>query len=179
MAEVVVGLGNPGAEYRDTRHNIGHRVLDHLAQTLRRPWVREGPAMVAHGGQWRGEPVELVKPIAFMNLSGAAVSATLRRATAGPSELIVVYDDIDLPLGTVRVRMKGGSGGHNGVRSIIEALATEDFRRVKLGIGRPPNKADVPDHVLAPFEPEEISAVEAAVAEAAERVLALVARPAR
>ena len=179
MAEVVVGLGNPGAEYRDTRHNIGHRVLDHLAQTLRRPWVREGQAVVARGGQWRGEPIELVKPIAFMNLSGPAVAAALRRATAGPSELIVVYDDIDLPLGTVRVRMKGGSGGHNGVRSIIESLGTEDFRRVKLGIGRPPNKVDVPDHVLEPFDPEEISAVEAAVAEAAERVLTLVARPPR
>jgi PTH1 family peptidyl-tRNA hydrolase len=176
VADVVVGLGNPGAEYHDTRHNIGQRVLDHLAGILRRPWTREGPAMVARG-QWRGAPVELVKPSAFMNVTGPAVAAALRRASAGPAHLIVVYDDIDLPLGTVRVRMKGGSGGHNGMRSIIDALGTEDFRRVKLGIGRPASKAEVPDHVLAPFEADELAAVETAVATAADRVLALVIAP--
>jgi PTH1 family peptidyl-tRNA hydrolase len=176
VADVVVGLGNPGPEYHDTRHNIGQRVLDQLASTLRRPWRREGPAMVARG-QWRGAPIELVKPSTFMNLSGPAVAAALRRAAAGPAHLIVVYDDIDLPLGTVRIRMKGGSGGHNGMRSIIETLGTEDFRRVKLGIGRPPSKAEVPDHVLAPFDPEELTAVETAVAAAADRVLALVIAP--
>jgi peptidyl-tRNA hydrolase, PTH1 family len=172
VADVVVGLGNPGEEYRETRHNIGHRVVDRLAQTLHRRFTRERQAMVARA-QWRGEPLHLVKPLAFMNVTGPAVAAALRHAGAGPADLIVVYDDIDLPFGTVRVRMKGSSGGHNGMKSIIAALGTEDIRRVKVGVGRPEHKADVPDHVLAPFEPEELSSVDSVVAEAAARVLTL------
>jgi peptidyl-tRNA hydrolase, PTH1 family len=175
VANAVVGLGNPGPEYRDTRHNVGQRVLDHLARTLKKAWHHEGAAMMARAA-WRGEPLHLIKPISFMNVTGSAVARALRLVGAEPRDLILVYDDIDLPLGTVRVRMKGGAGGHNGVRSVIEALGTEDIRRVKLGIGRPEHKADVPDHVLAAFEPEEEDAVNKAVVEAAERVLALAAR---
>ena len=169
---VVVGLGNPGSEYRDTRHNVGQRVLDLLARRLRASWRRDGSAVVARG-QWRGEPVRLIKPIAFMNESGPVVAKALRRVEAGPADLILVYDDIDLPLGTVRLRMKGSHGGHNGVRSVIEALGTQEIKRVKVGIGRPDQKDDVPDHVLTSFERDELPAVDAAVAEAAEKVLAL------
>jgi len=169
---VVVGLGNPGPEYRDTRHNVGQRVLDLLARRLRASWRRDGSAVVARG-QWRGEPVRLIKPISFMNESGAVVAKALRRVEAGPADLILVYDDIDLPLGTVRLRMKGSHGGHNGVRSVIEALGTQEIQRVKVGIGRPDQKDDVPDHVLTSFERDEVPAVDAAVAEAAERVLDL------
>lgn len=176
MASVVVGLGNPGPEYRDTRHNIGQRVLDVLARRLRASWRREGQAMVARG-QWRGEPVALVKPSAFMNVIGPVVGAVLRRLQAAPDDLVLVYDDIDLPLGTVRIRMKGGHGGHNGVRSVLDALGTEAIRRVKVGIGRPDDKDQVPDHVLAPFDPAERPAVEAAVALAADRVLELIHPP--
>src|SRR5262245_60212121 len=100
--------------------------------------------MVARG-QWRAEPVHLVKPQSFMNLVGPRVAAMLRRLGASPADLVLVYDDLDLPLGTVRVRMHGSHGGHNGVRSIIDALETSDIRRVKVGIGRPNTKADVPD----------------------------------
>jgi PTH1 family peptidyl-tRNA hydrolase len=173
VAWAVVGLGNPGPEYRDTRHNVGHRVLDHLARTLRRPWAHEGRAFVARG-VWRGNPVVLIKPISFMNVSGPAVADALRRASAGPADAILVYDDIDLPLGSVRMRMKGGPGGHNGVRSVIEALGTEEIRRVKVGIGRPDRKADVPDHVLSQFTDDELPMVEAAVEQAATRVLDLI-----
>lgn len=173
----MVGLGNPGSEYAGTRHNVGHRVLDHLAATFKKSFRRDGAAFVAHA-QWRGEAVHLVKPVSFMNVSGPVVAAALRRLGAGPADVILVYDDIDLPLGAVRVRMKGGAGGHNGVRSIIETLGTEDIRRVKVGIGRPEHKADVPDHVLTAFEPEEEDAVTKAVTEAAERVLALIQTPA-
>jgi len=169
---VVVGLGNPGSEYRDTRHNVGQRVLDLLARRLRASWRRDGSAVVARG-RWRGEPVRLIKPIAFMNESGPVVAKALRRVEAGPADLILVYDDIDLPLGTVRLRMKGSHGGHNGVRSVIEALGTQEIKRVKVGIGRPDQKDDVPDHVLTSFEHDELPAVDAAVAEAVERVLAL------
>jgi peptidyl-tRNA hydrolase, PTH1 family len=172
VANAVVGLGNPGPEYRDTRHNVGQRVLDHLARTLKKAWRRDGPAMIARAG-WRGEPLYLVKPISFMNVSGPVVARALRLVGADPRDLILVYDDIDLPLGVVRVRMKGSAGGHNGVRSIIDTLGTDEIRRVKIGIGRPEHRGDVPDHVLAAFEPEELDAVDKAVIEAAERVLAL------
>jgi peptidyl-tRNA hydrolase, PTH1 family len=161
VAHVVVGLGNPGPEYRDTRHNVGQRVLDALARTLRASWRRDGPGVVARG-QWRGEAVRLIKPISFMNESGPVVAKLLRRV-----------DDIDLPLGTVRLRMKGSHGGHNGVRSVLAALGTEEVKRIKVGVGRPDQKANVPDHVLTGFEHDELPVVEAAVEHAAERVLSL------
>jgi len=169
---VVVGLGNPGPEYQDTRHNVGQRVLDVLAKTVRGSWRRDGATIVARG-RWRGEEVRLVKPQAFMNESGPVVAKALRRAEAGPTDLILVYDDIDLPLGTVRLRMKGSHGGHNGVRSVIDALGTEQIKRVKVGVGRPDQKGDVPDHVLTSFERDELPLVDAAVAQAVEKVLAL------
>ena len=174
MAHVVVGLGNPGPEYRDTRHNVGQRVLDHLAAGDLRGtrWQRDDGTELSEG-RWRGETVRLVKPHAFMNVCGPVVARALRRHGAEPHDLILVYDDIDLPLGTVRVRMKGSHGGHNGMRSIIDTLGTAEIRRVKLGIGRPEHKGDVPDHVLTVFEPEEMETVKSAVAEAARRVLTL------
>ena len=174
MAHVVVGLGNPGPEYRDTRHNVGQRVLEHLAAGDLRGtrWLRDGATEISEG-RWRGDTVRLIKPQAFMNVCGPVVARALQRHGAGPDDLILVYDDIDLPLGAVRVRMKGSHGGHNGVRSVIEALGTSDIRRVKVGIGRPEHKGDVPDHVLTVFEPDELAAVDAAVAEAAARVLTL------
>jgi peptidyl-tRNA hydrolase, PTH1 family len=180
MAHVVVGLGNPGPEYRDTRHNVGQRVLDMLAKTIHAsPWVREGQALVARG-RWRQQTIHLVKPQSFMNESGPAVSAALRRLHDGPADAIIVYDDIDLPLGTVRLRLRGSSGGHHGMRSVIEALETEELRRVKVGIGRPDHKRHVPDHVLAPFDREELPVVESAMALAVERVIGLVTgHPAR
>jgi PTH1 family peptidyl-tRNA hydrolase len=176
MAHVVVGLGNPGPEYRDTRHNVGQRVLEHLARHTFRgaPWQRQA-AWTASTGRWRGETVILIKPRAFMNESGPVVARALREHRADHHDLVLVYDDIDLPLGAVRVRMKGGAGGHNGVRSVIAALGTTEIRRVKLGIGRPAHKTEVPDHVLTGFEPEEAPVVDAAVTEAAERVLTLLA----
>ncbi|MBI1737401.1 MAG: aminoacyl-tRNA hydrolase [Candidatus Rokubacteria bacterium] len=172
MPHVVAGLGNPGEDYRDTRHNVGHRVVDALARKLRAEWRRDGRNALAHG-RWRGDTVHLFKPHAFMNVSGPPVAAALRRLRLEPIDLILVYDDIDLPLGAVRVRMKGSHGGHNGVRSVIEALGTSDVRRVKVGIGRPEHKGQVADHVLATFEPEEWPVIDAAVDEAVERVLAL------
>jgi len=178
MAHVVVGLGNPGTEYRDTRHNVGQHVLDHLARETFRDaaWHRHG-GWAACTGRWRGDTVTLIKPRAFMNESGPVVARALREHRADHTDLILVYDDIDLPLGAVRVRMKGSAGGHNGVRSVIAALGTTDIRRVKVGIGRPVHKAAVPDHVLTGFEPDERPVVDTAVGEAAQRVLALLHAP--
>lgn len=172
MGQAVVGLGNPGPEYRHTRHNVGQRVLDELARRLRAPWRPEGPALVARSC-WAGELLALVKPLAYMNVAGPAVEQALRRLDAAPADLILVHDDLDLPLGTVRVRLRGGHGGHNGVRSVIEALGSDQIRRVKVGIGRPERRSGIVDHVLAAFEPDEWPVVEVAVATAADRVLAL------
>jgi PTH1 family peptidyl-tRNA hydrolase len=173
VAQAVVGLGNPGPEYKGTRHNVGQRVVDHLAKTLKKRWTREGASKVARA-QWRGEPLFLVKPGSFMNVTGPAVERLRRRLGLDPADLILVYDDIDLPLGTVRVRMKGSHGGHKGVRSIIETLGTAELRRVKVGIGRPGDKDEVVDHVLSPFLPDELPLIEAASEEAARHVLALI-----
>lgn len=176
MAQVVVGLGNPGPEYHRTRHNLGQRVLDHLAQDVFHVRWRSDDSTRLASGEWRGTPVKLVKPLTFMNLSGPVVRRALHRHRAGPADLILVYDDIDLTLGTVRIRMKGSHGGHNGVRSVIEALETDAIRRVKIGVGRPDHKGEIPDHVLTGFLPEEEEQVAAAVVTAAQRVLELVAR---
>lgn len=175
MAHVVAGLGNPGPRYQGTRHNVGQRVLEHLAPTLRAAWREEAGGLVARG-RWRDEVVYLLKLGSFMNVSGGPLAAALRRLHADPVDLIVVYDDIDLPLGTVRVRMKGSHGGHNGMRSVIETLGTPEIRRVKIGVGRPERKEDVADHVLDRFQPDELSVVEDAVALAADRILELIGR---
>ncbi len=173
MAQAVVGLGNPGAEYTGTRHNVGQRVVDHLARTLRKRWRREGSSRVAKA-EWRGEPLYLIKPGSYMNVTGPAIERLCRRFGLDPADLILVYDDIDLPLGKVRVRMKGSHGGHKGVRSIIDTLGTAELRRVKVGIGRPGAKDEVVDHVLSPFLPDELPLVEAACAEAADHALELI-----
>ncbi|HEV8437407.1 MAG TPA: aminoacyl-tRNA hydrolase [Methylomirabilota bacterium] len=177
MAQGIIGLGNPGPEYRNTRHNVGQRVVDRVARQVHARFSREGGHPLAKV-EWRGQPLYLIKPTAFMNVSGPAVARLARRLHLAPSDLILVFDDIDLPLGKVRVRMKGSAGGHNGVRSVIEMLGTDVFRRVKVGIGRPAppgqHKDLVVDHVLSPFYADEADTVEAACAEAADLALKLV-----
>ncbi len=127
-------------------------------------------------GRWRAQTVCLIKPLSFMNVTGPVVAAILRRLGRAPEDLILVYDDIDLPLGAVRARMKGSHGGHKGVRSVLETLGTVEIRRVKIGIGRPDRKEDVADHVLDRFRPEEHAAVDDAIATAADKVLALITK---
>lgn len=177
MAQAIIGLGNPGPEYRNTRHNVGQRVLDALARSLHTRFAREGSHALARA-RWQGEALYLLKPGSFVNVSGPTVARLCRKLHLGPADLIIVFDDLDLPLGKVRVRMKGSAGGHNGVRSLIEALGTDALRRVKIGIGRPGRPGEdrerVPDHVLSPFYPEELEAVQAACHEAADQALKLV-----
>jgi PTH1 family peptidyl-tRNA hydrolase len=177
VAQAIIGLGNPGQDYRDTRHNVGQRVVDRLARLVRARFSREGGHQMARTA-WQGEPLFLIKPACFMNVSGPAVARLSRKLHLDPPDLIIVFDDLDLPLGKVRARMKGSAGGHNGVRSVIEALGTDAFRRVKVGIGRPAppgqRKELVVDHVLSPFYPDEREAVEAACDDAANLALKLV-----
>jgi PTH1 family peptidyl-tRNA hydrolase len=177
VAQAVIGLGNPGPEYRNTRHNVGQRVVDALARRIHARFERKAGHAVAHG-RWQGEPLYLIKPNSFMNVTGPPVARLARKLQLGPADLVIVFDDIDLPLGKVRVRLKGSAGGHNGVRSLIEAFGTDVLRRVKIGIGRPgrpgEDRDQVSDHVLSPFFPEEHDAIAAACDEAAEQALKLV-----
>ncbi len=177
MAQAIIGLGNPGPEYRNTRHNVGQRVVDMLARRLHARFSREGGHQVARA-ESQGEALYLVKPTCFMNVSGPAVARSIRKLGLDPSDLVIVFDDLDLPLGKVRARMKGSAGGHHGVHSVIEALGTDAVRRIKVGIGRPAppgqHRDRVVDHVLSPFYPDEREAIEAACAEAADLALKLV-----
>jgi PTH1 family peptidyl-tRNA hydrolase len=177
VAQAVIGLGNPGLRYRNTRHNVGQRVVDLVARRVHARLAREGGHQLGRV-EWAGETLHLVKPACSMNVSGPTVACLARRLSLDAADLIVVFDDLDLPLGKVRARMKGSAGGHNGVRSLIEALGTDAFRRVKVGIGRPAppgqHKDLVVDHVLSPFYPDEQDVAEASCAEAADLALRLV-----
>jgi PTH1 family peptidyl-tRNA hydrolase len=177
VAQAVIGLGNPGPEYRNTRHNVGQRVVDALARRIHARFEREGAHAVAPG-RWQGETLYLIKPGSFMNVTGGPMARLARKLHLGPADLVVVFDDIDLPLGKVRVRQTGSAGGHNGVRSMIEAFGTDALRRVKIGVGRPgrpgEDREQVADHVLSPFSPDEHDAVAAACDQAADQVMKLV-----
>ena len=156
MLALVVGLGNPGSEYAQHRHNVGFQVLDALAQAHGLSFSREKLAR-AHTAQGRigGRSVLLAKPQTFVNRSGQAVARLARWFKIPPQQMLVVYDELDLPLGRLRLRADGSSGGHNGMRSIIQALGSQDFPRLRFGIGRPPGQMDPADFVLHPFSKEE------------------------
>jgi PTH1 family peptidyl-tRNA hydrolase len=172
--KLVVGLGNPGKEYAETRHNIGFAVVDRLAEkfdcSFRKKW--RFAAEVAEAATGDAGKVVLAKPQTYMNRSGGAVNALLRWSKIEPAQLLVVVDDADLPLGQIRLRASGGSGGHNGLRSIIEALGgNEEFARLRVGIGRSaPVGADITGHVLGKFAAQERESAEDAVTAAVEAI---------
>ncbi len=146
--KLIIGLGNPGAQYERTRHNVGFHVVDHLATQQHWHWERKGRAMIA-SGTLENEKVVLVKPLTYMNNSGEAVNDLLHWYKLQPADLLVVCDDLDLPVGQVRLRPKGSAGGHNGVGSIIHYLHTNEFPRLRIGIGRPAHQhAETIDYVL-------------------------------
>ncbi len=163
---VIVGLGNPGAEHAHTRHNVGFMVVETVAQRWSIALHDASPALRVGRGRVAGQPVLLAEPQTFMNRSGEALAQYPREADDG---LIVVYDDIDLVAGQLRIRPRGGSGGHRGVASIIEHFGPE-FARVRVGIGRPPLGGGAADHVLAPLLPAERIALRADVERASDAV---------
>lgn len=170
MADIklIVGLGNPGAEYRDTRHNVGFMVVDAVARKHHlQVKVRRNQAHIGEGAI-DGRPIALAKPMTFMNLSGQAVSALMRRFRLDPQETLVIYDDVALPLGRLRIRPDGSAGGHNGIKSIIGSIGSQDFPRIRIGIGSP--NRDMIDHVLSRFHRSEMDAVRDAVARASDAV---------
>jgi len=170
--KMVVGLGNPGEQYAGTRHNAGFEVVERLARRAGATWRRSRQAVAQCAvAEWTGgDRVLLVKPLTYMNASGEAVAALARWHRLRPSEIVVVYDDVDLPLGAVRVRARGGSGGHRGMASVIEQLGDEGIPRVRIGIGRGRGDRDTVAHVLSRFEADERPLAEAAMDRAAAAV---------
>jgi len=170
---VIVGLGNPGRDYAHNRHNVGFRCINHLA---RKHGISLGHrnCQAQHGtGRVEGIEVVLAKPRTFMNLSGRSAKLLMQRFKAEPADLVVIHDDLDLALGRIRLRTDGGSGGHKGIESIVAALGSRDFLRVRIGIGRPLAEADPVDYVLGDFSPSELPVVEEAVVRAGEALSCL------
>jgi len=171
--KVVLGLGNPGKRYERTRHNLGFLVLDRIASNHGIPITGKKHQSLIGEWQVEGERVLLVKPQTYMNRAGDAVKALFRYFPLSTTDLVVIHDDLDLPLGRMRIRPRGGAGGHRGVLSIIEALGEEDFFRVRIGIGRPTVGREPTDYVLEPFSPDEASRLEPIVSTAADGVESL------
>jgi len=153
---LIAGLGNPGRRYRNTRHNIGFTAVQALAKSYRSSFKREG-ALAALSARIKiaGESVILALPLTFMNLSGLAVGALLKKYRLHPQSLLVVCDDLDLELGRLKVKSSGSSGGHRGLESIIDILGSQSFSRLRLGIGRPPENVDPAEYVLTGFTKKE------------------------
>jgi PTH1 family peptidyl-tRNA hydrolase len=174
---IVAGLGNPGPTYARNRHNIGFRVVaafrEHAGGFER--FAREGDGEVSRGRR-RGRPVVLLRPLTYMNASGELIAPFLRGERAAPEELLVVADDLYLPLGRLRLRRQGGDGGHNGLKSIIESLGTDGFGRLRIGVGAPGAGQANQDWVLADFSDEEERAIAPAVSQAVEVIDVVITR---
>ena len=162
--KIIAGLGNPGAEYARTKHNVGFMLVDALAERLGvDAWREKFNALVAEG-RIGAQKVLLVKPLTYMNESGRALAPLLDWYKLAPEELIVVHDDMDIAVGTIRLRRKGSAGGHNGIKSLLAHIGSQEFSRVRIGIGRPLPGWTVVRHVLAPFSAEDGPKVHEAIA---------------
>lgn len=171
--KLIVGLGNPGAEYDRTRHNVGWRVLDAFASKFRIAITKHEKNALTGSGRVAGGSVMLAKPLTYMNLSGDAVRLLANVYLESTEEMIVVYDDIDLPLGRLRIRPNGSAGTHNGMRSIISSIGTENFPRLRVGIGSA-EQGRLRDYVLDEFSPEDEPIVQRAVERSVDALLLFV-----
>jgi PTH1 family peptidyl-tRNA hydrolase len=167
---LIIGLGNPGKEYENTRHNIGFKSIDRLAKAMNIEITKDQHKALTGQGLIEGHKVILAKPQTFMNISGESVGELARWHKIPPSHVIVVYDDMDLPVGQIRIRKAGSDGGHNGMKSIISHLNTSDITRVRVGIGRPLDGVDPSDHVLSTFTKAESAESDIASESAASAV---------
>ncbi|WP_091664026.1 aminoacyl-tRNA hydrolase [Alteribacillus iranensis] len=165
--KVIAGLGNPGKKYEKTRHNVGFEAVDQLASHLQASWKQNNNSMIIET-RINNEKLILIKPLTYMNLSGEAIRPLLSYYNVDAEDLLVMYDDLDLEPGRLRLRLKGGHGGHNGIRSIIDQIGTKEFKRIRIGVGRPSEGKSVVTHVLGTFPPKERSLVEKAIDLAAE-----------
>ncbi len=162
-----MGLGNPGRTYQQTRHNIGWMVLEHAARRWGITFHEQGHVLQGKG-KAGSHSVLLALPLTWMNRTGEVIPSLLSSQKCTPSDLILVYDDLDLPLGALKIKTRGGPGGHNGLRSVLSHLETEDFCRVKLGIGRPPEDEDPANYVLSQFSSDEGEQIDALLSRAVD-----------
>jgi len=171
---IVLGLGNPGAEYRNTRHNVGWWCMDELVRRTNAELNRKRKELRYAEVELGGSQVVLAYPRTFMNRSGLALSYLTNRFKTDPENILVVTDDINLPPGSVRIRKHGGPGGHNGLKSIITALGTDEYPRVRIGVGNPDTSSEQVDHVLGTFDPTTRELVSAAALRAADAITMIV-----
>ena len=167
---IIVGLGNPGQKYEKSRHNAGFMVVDYLAESSQISINTKTPLYESGSGLLLSHKVLLVKPATFMNRSGIAVRQIIDYYHESVTQLIVIHDDLDIPFGQIRIKAKGGSGGHNGIASMIDSLQTDQFLRLRAGIGRPVENEEVVSFVLSPFFKEEQSALKDMIQKSAEAV---------
>ena len=157
---LLVGLGNPGREYRDTRHNVGFMAIDRMCTTFAVKLSRLQSKALVGTGLYEGYKIVLAKPQTFMNLSGQAVSSLLRFYRIPHNQLLVFHDEIDLPVGTIRIRPEGGSAGNRGLESIIQQLGTQEFPRLRIGVGRPPGQKAAANYVLKGFSKDDLEIID-------------------
>ncbi len=170
---MVVGLGNPGPAYQQTRHNLGWMVLEHASRRWGIALAQQGQALQGQGAI-HGRAVLLALPLVWMNQTGEVVHSILQDRNLAATDLILVYDDLDLPLGSLKIKTYGGAGGHNGLRSVISCLETQDFCRLKVGIDRPPVDEDPAQYVLSPFAQHERERVNAILSKAVDALECLI-----
>lgn len=166
--KLIVGLGNPGKPYDNTRHNIGFEVIDELSKRFDISLNQAKFKGMFGAGIIKGEKVILLKPLTYMNLSGESIGAVMDYYDIALDDLVVIYDDLDLPTGKIRLRQKGSAGGHNGIRSTIAHVGTQEFKRIRVGISRPQNGMAITDYVLGRFTKEEQLDMEKAVKKACD-----------
>jgi peptidyl-tRNA hydrolase, PTH1 family len=161
IPELIVGLGNPEPKYDRTRHNIGFDAVDELAKSWGLSWKenKRFQGIIAEGASPFGDKIRLLKPLTYMNLSGQAVRAVTDWYKVTPRSILVIYDEMDLPVGRLRIRLSGSAGGHNGMKSIISHLGSQDFPRLRIGIGKSTGDKQTISHVLGKFAPEENSVI--------------------
>ncbi len=167
---LIVGLGNPGSQYKDNRHNVGFQIIEYLAARHGLSFLRLQAKAFVSTGTVKGQAVVLAKPQSYMNNSGRPVARLRKFYKVELDRLLVIYDDLDLPIGTLRMRPEGGSGGHQGMKSIIEQLGSQSFPRLRVGIGRPPGHMDPADYVLRNFDKEQLPSIQDVYERAADAI---------
>ncbi|NRD77471.1 aminoacyl-tRNA hydrolase [Bacillus sp. BRMEA1] len=175
--KMIVGLGNPGKQYEQTRHNIGFEVIDELSRRFNIPLNQAKFKGIYGIGFYNGVKVLLLKPLTYMNLSGESIGAVLDYYQIEIEDIVVIYDDLDLPVGKIRLRQKGSSGGHNGIKSTVAHLGTQEFNRIRIGIDRPQPGMSVPDYVLGRFRQEEYVPLQEAVKKSTDACEAWLEKP--
>ena len=173
---LILGLGNPGPEYAGNRHNVGAMCCDAIAASIGTSLKRDKSRALAGTGRLAGSPVVVAKPITFMNLSGGPAAALRPFYKIPEDRIVVIHDELDLPFGTIRLKLGGGDNGHNGLRSVTGSLGTRDYHRVRVGIGRPPGRMDPADFVLRDFSPAERKELPVLLELAADMTQAVAAR---